>query len=208
MNAAFIRIGLSACDIGVCYFLPRMIGASAASEFMLTGRFIDAARGRELGLLSTVVEESELDATARGFVKDMLHATPLGLRLTKEALNFAIDAQSLEAAIAMEDRNQILCGAGRGFRRRHRAFLEKREPKYGGEVSHTHQRRERLSRPAIRRARSPCPPHRRSYGRRAARAVQHAATPHLRFASDFAVRENGHSRRSSVAAHRHLPVHP
>ena len=58
MNAAFIRIGLSACDIGVSYFLPRMIGASAASEFMLTGRFIDAARGRELGLLSTVVEES------------------------------------------------------------------------------------------------------------------------------------------------------
>ena len=53
MNAAFIRIGLSACDIGVSYFLPRMIGASAASEFMLTGRFIDAARGRELGLLST-----------------------------------------------------------------------------------------------------------------------------------------------------------
>ena len=36
MNAAFIRLGLSACDIGVSYFLPRMIGSSAAAEFMLT----------------------------------------------------------------------------------------------------------------------------------------------------------------------------
>jgi enoyl-CoA hydratase/carnithine racemase len=51
MNAAFIRIGLSACDIGVSYFLPRMIGASAASEFMLTGRFIDAERGRAPGVV-------------------------------------------------------------------------------------------------------------------------------------------------------------
>ncbi|HUJ03710.1 MAG TPA: enoyl-CoA hydratase/isomerase family protein [Rhizomicrobium sp.] len=132
MNAAFIRIGLSACDIGVSYFLPRMIGSSAAAEFMLTGRFIDAERGRELGLIANVVEESELESEARGFVKDMLHATPLGLRLTKEALNHAIDAQSLEAAIAMEDRNQILCAQGEDFREGVAAFLEKREPNYAG----------------------------------------------------------------------------
>src|SRR6185437_1404772 len=93
MNAAFIRIGLSACDIGVSYFLPRMIGASAASEYMLTGRFIDAERGRELGLIAKIVEPDALEAEARAYLKDMLHATPLGLRLTKEALNHAIDAQ-------------------------------------------------------------------------------------------------------------------
>jgi enoyl-CoA hydratase len=130
MNAAFIRIGLSACDIGVSYFLPRMIGASAASEFMLTGRFIDAERGRALGLFANVVSEDKLESEARGFVKDMLHATPLGLRLTKECLNHAIDAGSLEAAIAMEDRNQILCAQGEDFREGISAFLEKREPSY------------------------------------------------------------------------------
>lgn len=130
MNAAFIRIGLSACDIGVRYFLPRMIGASAASEFMLTGRFIDAERGRALGLFANVVSEDNLENEARGFVKDMLHATPLGLRLTKECLNHAIDAGSLEAAVAMEDRNQILCAQGEDFREGISAFLEKREPSY------------------------------------------------------------------------------
>ena len=130
MNAAFIRIGLSACDIGVSYFLPRMIGASAASEYMLTGRFIDAERGRELGLIAKIVESEALEAEARAYLKDMLHATPLGLRLTKEALNHAIDAQSLEAAIAMEDRNQILAAQGENFREGVAAFLEKREPNY------------------------------------------------------------------------------
>lgn len=130
MNAAFIRIGLSACDIGVSYFLPRMVGSSVAAEYMLTGRFIDAKRAYELGLVSRVVEEDQLVAEAQGFVDDMLHATPLGLRLTKEALNHAIDAQGLEAAIAMEDRNQILASSDGDFGEDVRAFLEKRKPQY------------------------------------------------------------------------------
>lgn len=129
-NAAFIRIGLSACDIGVSYFLPRMVGSSVAAEYMLTGRFIDAERAYQLGLVSRVVAPEAVDVEVKGFVDDMLHATPLGLRLTKECLNHAIDAQGLEAAIAMEDRNQILCAQGEHFGEGVRAFLEKRKPHY------------------------------------------------------------------------------
>lgn len=132
MNAAFIRIGLSACDIGVSYFLPRLVGASAASEYMLTGRFITAEKAVALNLVSKVVEKDQLEAEAREIVADLLHATPLGLRLTKEALNFSIDAGSLEAAIAMEDRNQILSAQGEDFQEGVRAFLEKRKPNYAG----------------------------------------------------------------------------
>ncbi|MBL3347023.1 enoyl-CoA hydratase/isomerase family protein, partial [Klebsiella pneumoniae] len=40
MNAAFIRIGLTGCDMGVSYFLPRMVGSSVAAEYLLTGRFM------------------------------------------------------------------------------------------------------------------------------------------------------------------------
>ncbi|MBI1196359.1 MAG: enoyl-CoA hydratase/isomerase family protein [Phenylobacterium sp.] len=130
MNAAFIRIGLSACDIGVSYFLPRMVGSSVAAEYMLTGRFIDAERAYQLGLVSRIVEKDQLAAEANAFAEDMLHATPLGLRLTKEALNHAIDAQGLEAAIAMEDRNQILASSDGDFQEGVRAFLEKRRPVY------------------------------------------------------------------------------
>jgi enoyl-CoA hydratase len=130
MNAAFIRVGLSACDIGVSYFLPRMVGVSVAAEYMLTGRFIDAQRAYQLGLVCGIVEPNALPDAGESFVRDMLHATPLGLRLTKEALNHAIDASSLEAVVAMEDRNQILCAQSPDFAEGIAAFREKRPPRY------------------------------------------------------------------------------
>jgi enoyl-CoA hydratase len=130
MNAAFIRVGLSACDIGVSYFLPRMVGASVAAEYMLTGRFFTPERARELGLVSDVVAPEELAAKGRALAEEMLHATPLGLRLTKEALNMSVDAGGLEAVIALEDRNQILCARDPNFAEGVSAFLEKRKPRY------------------------------------------------------------------------------
>lgn len=130
MNAAFIRIGLSACDVGVSYFLPRLVGASLASELLLTGRFIEADRALRVGLVSQVVPDAELEAAARPLVEEMLATTPLGLRLTKECLNASIDAGSLEQVIAMEDRNQILCVQTQDFREGVSAFLEKRPPTY------------------------------------------------------------------------------
>ncbi|WP_221793928.1 enoyl-CoA hydratase/isomerase family protein [Aquisediminimonas sediminicola] len=130
MNAAFIRVGLSACDIGVSYFLPRMVGASVASEYMLTGRFFTADKALGLGLISSIETADTMLACAEKMVADMLHATPLGLRLTKEALNYAIDANGLEAVVAMEDRNQILCAQSEDFAEGIAAFMEKRTPRY------------------------------------------------------------------------------
>lgn len=130
MNAAFIKLGLSACDMGVSYFLPRLVGVSVASELMLTGRFIHADRALATGLVSEVVPKDKLEETARGYVADMLRTSPLGLKLTKDCLNHAVDAGSLEAAIAIEDRNQILCVQSPNFVEGVAAFLEKRDPKY------------------------------------------------------------------------------
>jgi enoyl-CoA hydratase len=130
MNAAFIRIGLSGCDIGVSYLLPRLVGASLAAELILTGRFIEAERAVALGLVSRVVPDSELEAAGRALVDEMLATSPLGLRLSKECLNASLDAASLESVIAMEDRNQILCAQTADFREGVGAFLQKRPPKY------------------------------------------------------------------------------
>lgn len=129
-NAAFIRIGLSACDVGVSYFLPRMVGSSVAAHYLLTGRFMDAARAQALGLVSTVAPWPELQQEARALVDDMLRASPLGLRLTKDALGHAVDAASLEAVVALEDRNQILCSQTDDFQEGIEAFLGKRPPRY------------------------------------------------------------------------------
>ncbi len=133
MNAAFIRIGLSACDMGTSYFLPRLVGTSLASELMLTGRFIDARRALATGLVSEVVPEADLEAAVRPYLEEMLTTSPMGLRLTKEGLDMAIDASSLEAAMAIENRNQILCSQSPDFKEAISAFFEKRAPRYDGD---------------------------------------------------------------------------
>ena len=132
MNAAFIRIGLSACDMGTSYFLPRLVGTSLASELMLTGRFIHADRALASGLVSEVVPLDDLKSAADSYVREMMTTSPMGLRLTKEGLNMAVDAGGLEAAIAIENRNQILCSRTEDAKEGMRAFLEKRDPVYVG----------------------------------------------------------------------------
>jgi len=128
MNAAFIRLGLSACDMGVSYFLPRVVGRSVASELMLTGRFINAQRALATGLVSEVVADDQLESAAQPYIEEMLMTSPMGLRLTKEGLNLAVDAPSLDAAMAIENRNQVLCARTEDFAEGLRAFIEKRSP--------------------------------------------------------------------------------
>ena len=130
MNVAMIKVGLTGCDVGISYFLPRAVGQSVAAELMMTGRFIDADRARALGLVSEVVAPGELESAGRRMAQDMLNASPMGLRLTKEGLNLALDAGSLEAAVALEDRGQILCASAGFFEEGIAAFREKRAPGY------------------------------------------------------------------------------
>jgi len=128
MNAAFIKLGLSGCDVGVSYLLPRLVGASVAAELILTGRFVHAERARELGLVSRVVPDDQLEASAQELVDELLATSPLGLRLSKECLNASLDMNSMDAVVAMEDRNQILCAQTADFREGIVAFLQKRAP--------------------------------------------------------------------------------
>lgn len=130
MNAAFVKLGLSACDMGVSYFLPRLVGVSVASELMLTGRFIHAPRALATGLVSEVVPDDKLEEAAQPYVEEMLRTSPMGLRMTKEGLNLAVDAASLEAAMAIENRNQLMTAASPNFAEGMQAFLEKRAPVY------------------------------------------------------------------------------
>lgn len=133
MNAAFIRIGLSACDMGTSYFLPRLVGTSVASELMLTGRFIHADRALSTNLVSEVVPDEALEEAAQSYIDEMLATSPMGLRMTKEGLNLAIDAQGLEAAMAIENRNQLMCARTEDAKEGMRAFVEKRTPVYRGQ---------------------------------------------------------------------------
>lgn len=125
MNAAFIQVGLSGCDVGVSYHLPRLVGASVAAELLMTGRFLDAARAHALGLVSQLCAAEALESTAAAFVEELLRASPLALGLTKHGLQAGIAAATLEAAVEVEDRQQALLVNLPDFRARVKAFLKK-----------------------------------------------------------------------------------
>ena len=130
MNAAYIRIGLGGCDMGSSYFLPRLVGSSLASEMILSGRFVGADRALAAGFVSEVAEPDAILASAEALAADMLLASPMGLRLSKDALNRNIDASGFEAALALEDRQQILLSMTEDYAEARRAFMEKRAPVY------------------------------------------------------------------------------
>lgn len=127
MNVAMAKVGLTGCDVGISYFLPRIVGLSLASEMMMTGRFCNAQKALQVGLISEVA--ADLDAAGEKLVSDMLRLSPIGLRLTKEGLNMSVDAPSLETALVMEDRGQALA-MGATMKEGMSAFLEKRAPNY------------------------------------------------------------------------------
>jgi len=106
--AAFINIGLGGADMACSYFLPRLIGAGRAYEFMLTGDFMSAEEALSLGLVSRSVEPVRLMEAALDMARVLNSKNPMGLRLTKEAINMNMDVGGLEQALHMEDRNQTL----------------------------------------------------------------------------------------------------
>ena len=129
MNVAMAKIGLTGCDMGISYFLPRAVGPAVAAELMYTGRFINAERALRVGLVNEVVPEEELIETARTLAQEMLAMSPVGLRLTKDGLAMAQEMPSLAAVIALEDRGQTMCFDA-FMKEGVAAFREKRTPQY------------------------------------------------------------------------------
>lgn len=109
MNVAYVKLGLSGCELGTSYFLPRMLGSSVAAELMMTGRFIGADRALATGLVSEVVDDEQLEDAARALAADLLAASPVGLRKTKETMTRASEIEDLAAVIALEERTQLAC---------------------------------------------------------------------------------------------------
>src|SRR5580698_446834 len=107
-NVAFVRLGLSGCDIGVSWLLPRLIGASRAWELMLTGRIIDADEADRIGLVLRVVPDDELLGAALETAAHIAANALWGVRMTKEVMWSQLEVSSLQAGIDLENRTQVL----------------------------------------------------------------------------------------------------
>ena len=129
-SAAFIRLGLSACDIGTSWLLPRLIGAVRAQELMLTGRTFDSAEAYRIGLVVDVYDDDALLEAAYAKAKQIIALAPMGVAMTKEGMWSALEIPGMQASIDLENRQQIMLGQSDDFREAMIAFIEKRPAKF------------------------------------------------------------------------------
>jgi enoyl-CoA hydratase len=126
--AHFIRVGLSSCDVGTSYTLPRIVGPTIAAELMLTGRRFAADEAFRIGLLNRVVPREQLLGAAFELAGGITANSEFGVYMTKLGLWANLDAPSLRHAMQLENRTQVLGTFTGNMREAAAAFVEKRPP--------------------------------------------------------------------------------
>jgi 2-(1,2-epoxy-1,2-dihydrophenyl)acetyl-CoA isomerase len=125
----FLRVGLHP-DWGGSYFLPRLVGAARAAEFILTGEMINAERGERLGIFNRVVPASELEANVRVLAGQIAAAPQQIVRDVKRTLRDYPHAD-LPTVLETETEAQLRAFRSADFKEGIESFLEKRAPKFG-----------------------------------------------------------------------------
>lgn len=121
----FTQVGLSGADMGAAWLLPRIVGLGHASELLLGGEFVSAARAKEIGLYNHVVPEAELLSFAGEHARKLSRGPSLGLAITKRMLRREATL-SFEQAMQLEGWIQAECMTHPDYREAYQAFAEKR----------------------------------------------------------------------------------
>ncbi|HEX9031794.1 MAG TPA: enoyl-CoA hydratase/isomerase family protein [Streptosporangiaceae bacterium] len=127
---SFIRIGVTGCDMGTSWLLPRLVGAGRAHELMMTSRRFDAREALAIGLLADVVEPEALADRVDAAVEALLQAPPLSLSLTKQGMWLSMEIPSFDAAIELENRQQILAAGTADAAEAGASYRGEYSPKY------------------------------------------------------------------------------
>ncbi|MGO9027303.1 MAG: enoyl-CoA hydratase-related protein [Acidimicrobiales bacterium] len=128
--AAGINNGLTGAELGVTWLLPRAVGTSNSSEILLTGKKVDAHEALRIGLVSRVVADDRVVDEAVAMAEGICAFSPFGVALTKETIWASLEVGSLQAAVALENRTQLLAGHTGNLTEASAAFRQKRPPVY------------------------------------------------------------------------------
>ena len=107
-GSVFIKTGLSSCDVGTSFFLPKLIPPTKALELMATGRIFDAQEADKLGLLNNLVEPQALMDSALSLADELIENSEYGVWMTKKGFWQNLGAQNLQQAMELENRTQAL----------------------------------------------------------------------------------------------------
>jgi enoyl-CoA hydratase/carnithine racemase len=131
-SAAFVRIGLSAGDLGTSWLMPRIVGPGRAAEIVYSGRIVESAEAERIGLLNRIVPADDLLDETLAMAAQISANSPGGIQLSKRALQANMEVQSYAAALELENRGQALLTRAADMPEALAAFKEKREPRFTG----------------------------------------------------------------------------
>ncbi|MFF0609309.1 enoyl-CoA hydratase/isomerase family protein [Nocardia tengchongensis] len=129
-GSIFVTRGVSSCDMGTSYLLPRIVGISRAAELMLTGRIFDANEARGIGLVQDVVDDGAVVDRALATARQIVANAPMAVWMTKETLWQNIDAPSFRHALDTENRTQVMCSFSGEIRQAFDAFVNQTTPQW------------------------------------------------------------------------------
>ncbi|HTY70951.1 MAG TPA: enoyl-CoA hydratase/isomerase family protein [Actinomycetes bacterium] len=101
---AYTAVGLTP-DLGTTWLLPRVVGRQRALDLTLTNRTLGAEEALSWGLVSRVVDDTDLDVSARGLAAELAGGATQALGAAKALLIQGADESDQAAQLAREARS-------------------------------------------------------------------------------------------------------
>jgi len=127
----FTKVGLTGADMGAGYLLPRVVGTARATEILMLGDALPAAKAASWGLATDVVPTADVLPKAHALARRLAEGPIGALRMTKKMLE-AEWTMELGTAMEAEAQAQALMMLGADHAEFHRSFVEKRSPRFTG----------------------------------------------------------------------------
>lgn len=127
---AFVNIGLVP-DGGASWMLARLVGKARATEMMLLGERIPAAKAAEWGLIYKAVSDDALMDEAMALATRLAAGPTLALGLMRQGISAALESDYATALAGEADR-QAQAGNSADAVEGAISFLQKRKPVFGG----------------------------------------------------------------------------
>jgi enoyl-CoA hydratase/carnithine racemase len=128
----FTKVGLAGADMGAAYLLPRLVGFGRATSMLMLGDTVPAEEADRYGLVSELVDDDALDATAAALARRLADGPWQAYAQTKALLTCELD-MGLTGALELEAMTQALLMKGADYREFHAAFTGKRPPQWRGQ---------------------------------------------------------------------------
>lgn len=128
LSESYVNVGIVPGD-GGAYFLPRLVGVDRALDMLWTGRVLTAKEAKEIGLVTFVVPDDELDAFTEDYVQNLVRGPQQAIRMMKRAV-YQNQNMDLRSSLDMISSFMAIVTELDDYKKGVQAVVEKRKPEF------------------------------------------------------------------------------